>query len=73
MGLSQLAKVCQECLYVDTCNHKRMEALGYLPTPKIEALNDQIVEIKLNNMPSSSLMDKLKPIYNALGYFKGYY
>ena len=71
MGLSRLAKVCQNCPYVDGCNHKRIEALGYLPIPKIEALNAQVTEIKLNNMPSSSLIDRLKPVYNALGYFKG--
>lgn len=75
MGLSQLAKVCQRCPYVDTCDHKQMEALGYLsmPTPKIEPLNTQVAEIKLNNMPLPDLIDKLKPIYNALGYFKGYH
>ena len=66
MGLSRLAKACRKCPYVDTCKHKRMEALGYLPMPKAE-----VTEIKLNNMPSSSLVDMLKPIYNALGYFKG--
>lgn len=71
MGLSRLAEACRKCPYVDTCDHKRMEALGYLPIPKIENLNEQVIEIKLNNMPSSSLMDNLKPIYNALGYFKG--
>lgn len=71
MGLSQLAEACRKCPYVDTCDHKRMEALGYLPMPKIEAVSAQVTEIKLNNMPSDSLMDMLKPIYNALGYFKG--
>ena len=73
MGLSRLAEVCRKCPYVDTCDHKRMEALGYLPMPKIEALNTQVTEIKVNDMPSDSLMDILKPIYNALGYFKGYH
>lgn len=72
-GLSRLAETCRTCPYVDTCDHKRMEALGYLPTPKIETLNAQVTEIKLNNMPLPDLIDKLKPIYNALGYFKGYY
>lgn len=69
MGLSRLAEACRKCPYVDACDHKRMEALGYLP--KIEAVSAQVTEIKLNNMPSDSLMDMLKPIYNALGYFKG--
>lgn len=73
MGLSRLAEVCRKCPYVDTCDHKRMEAIGYLPMPKIEAANTQVTEIKVNNIPSDSLTDILKPIYNALGYFKGYY
>lgn len=34
MGLSRLAKKCQACPYVSTCDHKRMEALGYLPLPE---------------------------------------
>lgn len=70
MGLSRLSKTCQACPYVETCDHKRMEALGYLPTPKLNALNNQTVEIKVNDIPSDSLMDMLKPIYNALRYFK---
>lgn len=73
MGLSRLAEVCRKCPYVDTCDHKRMEAIGYLSMPKIEAVSTQVTEIKLNGMPSDSLMDMLKPIYNALGYFKGYH
>lgn len=30
MSLSRLAKGCRECPYVDTCDHKRIEAIGYL-------------------------------------------
>lgn len=30
MGLSRLGKKCRECEYVDTCSHKRMEALAYI-------------------------------------------
>lgn len=33
MGLSKLSEKCRVCPKVDTCNHKRMEALGYLPEP----------------------------------------
>ena len=73
MGLSRLAEACRKCPYVDTCDHKRMEALGYLPMPKIEELSAQVTEIKVNDIPLSSLTDMLKPIYNALGYFKGYH
>ena len=35
MGLSKLAAGCQSCPYVDTCNHKRMEALDFLPKPPL--------------------------------------
>lgn len=73
MGLSRLTEVCRKCPYVDTCDHKQMEAIGYLSMPKIEAVSTQVTEIKLNSIPSDSLMDMLKPIYNALGYFKGYH
>lgn len=73
MGLSRLSKTCQACPYVETCDHKRMEALGYLPTPKLNALNNQIVEIKVNNIPLSKLTDNLKPIINAIAYIKGYH
>ena len=42
MGLSRLAKKCQACPYVSTCDHKRMEALGYLPLPEAN------VEVKVD-------------------------
>ena len=71
MGLSKLSEACKKCPYVDTCNHKRMEAVGYLPTPKLNTLNSQITEIKVNDVPLNSLTNMLKPIYNALRYFKG--
>lgn len=35
MGLSRLAEGCRACPYVDTCDHKRMEALGFLPKPPL--------------------------------------
>ena len=34
MALSRLAAKCRACLKVGTCDHKRMEALGYLPLPE---------------------------------------
>lgn len=34
MGLSKLAAQCQVCPFVDTCDHKRMEVLGFLPLPE---------------------------------------
>ncbi len=37
MGLSRIYSQCRKCPYVDTCDHKRMEALGYLPEQSIAA------------------------------------
>lgn len=34
MSLSKLSDKCQACPFVDTCDHKEMEALGYLPLPE---------------------------------------
>lgn len=34
MGLSKLTAKCRACPKVDTCDHKEMEALGYLPLPE---------------------------------------
>ena len=33
MSLSRIAKQCRECPFVDKCENKRMEALGYIPGP----------------------------------------
>ena len=30
MGLSKLAEKCKKCPKVDTCDHKKMEAVGFL-------------------------------------------
>lgn len=35
MGLSQLAKECKNCPFVEKCGHKRMEALAYLLDPMV--------------------------------------
>lgn len=34
MSLSKLSSMCQACPFVDTCNNKEMEALGYLTLPE---------------------------------------
>lgn len=34
MGLSRLAAKCRACPHVSDCDHKQMEALGYLPLPE---------------------------------------
>lgn len=35
MELTILAKSCRNCRFVKTCDHKKMEALGYFPEPLI--------------------------------------
>ena len=35
MGLKRLAESCRNCPFVKTCNHKKLEALGYFPEPLI--------------------------------------
>ena len=37
MGLSKLAEKCKKCPKVDSCDHKRMEAVACLEMPKITA------------------------------------
>lgn len=37
MGLSKLAAKCRACPYMDTCDHKEMEALGFLTLPEAVA------------------------------------
>jgi hypothetical protein len=27
---SQLSKTCRECIFINTCDHKRMEAVAYM-------------------------------------------
>lgn len=33
MALTRLAKQCRECSFVKTCEHKELEAVGWLPEP----------------------------------------
>ena len=47
MGLSRLAAKCRACPHVSTCDHKQMEALGYLPLPeqRVEIQVDRTIQI----------------------------
>lgn len=47
MSLSKLSTRCQACPFVDTCDNKEMEALGYLPLPEQAA---QITEAGYRNV-----------------------
>ncbi len=35
MALKRLAEKCRKCPFVDKCDHKQMEALGYFPEPLV--------------------------------------
>lgn len=59
MGLSKLAAQCQACPFVDTCDHKSMEMLGYLPSPELAK-----VEIKIDTTAiSADLLDRTSRLY----------
>lgn len=53
MGLSRLSKECRECPFVEKCQHKRMEALGYLPEPILSP----IVETSVAELAQPSLRE----------------
>lgn len=73
MGLSKLAAGCQSCPYVDTCDHKRMEALGFLPEPLLsmpasqpaadsaaQPLLREMREIRVNGKPVTVYVDEIE-------------
>ena len=73
MGLSKLAAGCQACPYVDTCDHKRMEALGFLPEPPlymsaaqpaansvVQPLLRETMEIRVNGKPVTVYVDEIE-------------
>ena len=73
MGLSILAAGCRACPYVDTCNHKRMEALGFLPEPPMsnsasqtaaesaaQPLLRETMEIRVNGKPAIVYKDEIE-------------
>ena len=65
MGLSQLAEMCQKCPKVETCNHKRMEALAFLPDPcEMEQATGGIVPVGVVNLCDGStvVMDKTETV-----------
>lgn len=76
MSLSKLSETCKKCPYVDTCGHKRMEALGHLPEPNIfKQIDQKAAEIKINGISLSSDLYKSlgKQLSSTLacGYLKG--
>ena len=47
MGLSRLSAACQSCKYINTCNHKIMEALAYLDDEAIPISNSVLKESEM--------------------------
>ena len=43
MGLKRLAESCRNCPFVKTCNHKKLEALGYFPEPLIAEVKEPLM------------------------------
>lgn len=80
MGLSKLAAGCQVCPYVDTCDHKRMEALAFLPEPPLlnsasqtaaesaaQPLLRETREIRVNGVTTTVYVDEIeKQLYRGL-------
>lgn len=73
MGLSKLAAGCRACPYVDTCDHKRMEALGFLPEPPLSMSASQTAvdsaaqaalretrEIRVNGVAMTVYVDEIE-------------
>lgn len=73
MGLSKLAAGCRSCPYVDICDHKCMEALGFLPEPPLsmsaaqpatnsaaQPLLRETREIRVNGKPVTVYVDEIE-------------
>lgn len=80
MGLSKLSAKCSTCPHVDKCDHKRMEALGFLPEPSlcetasmpisesaVQSSLRETIEIRINGKPMIVYRDDIeKQIYGHL-------
>lgn len=62
MGLSKLAAGCRACPYVDTCGHKRMEAVGFLPLFQSAAqpILRETMEIRVDGKPVTVYVDEIE-------------
>ena len=71
MGLSQLASKCRACPYVDSCDHKQMEALGYLPLQESTIkINETIARrLEIDSVPEN-LFQMLDDIEQALNHMQ---
>lgn len=66
MALARLTKQCHECPFVETCEHKEMEALGYLPEP---IMADVKVPVTADIAAYKDELEKIlyKDLYSHLG------
>lgn len=83
MGLSKLAAGCRSCPYVNTCGHKRMEAVGFLPESCVsnsasktaagsaaQPLLRETREIWINGKPVTVYVDEIeKELTKELGLY----
>lgn len=73
MGLSKLSSKCRTCSFVEKCDHKRMEACGYLPYPPLakaasmaaaspaaQPLLRETVDIRVNGQPMRVYKDEIE-------------
>ena len=82
MGLSKLASACQTCPFAETCEHKMMEAVGYLPLSQSASENASMLmaapilretmEIHIGGMQLTVYKDEIekelyKQLYAGLG------
>lgn len=56
MGLSRLSKQCRECRYVDTCEHKRMEAFAYVGEESFNTIALASTSVNAGSLASSSVI-----------------
>ena len=66
MSLSKLAEQCKKCPCVDTCDHKYMEAVGFLPG---EPTMEQIMASPLVTSDATQKIASVRgPVVLAIGY-----
>lgn len=79
MGLSKLSEKCQKCPHSETCDHKQMEALGFLPEPCATTATQtsvadmaapilrETMEIRVDGRPMTVYKDQIeKELYKHL-------
>lgn len=79
MGLKKLSDGCRKCPFVDTCTHKQIEALAYLPeqplknasvtaaSPLSQPILRETMTIVVSEKPYTVYKDEIeKKIYKSL-------